>query len=278
MSRRIGLSCLHVLLASALCCGGCDQTPATPAAPSVSARAQAPAPGDEAGQGNGYTFSIRYPQLPAEATALMPALRTYAGARKQEFLDARAADESTNGPEYSLDLEFNVARRTAEFVSVLANGSAYTGGAHPAPIIAAFNVHGGDAKLTAITDLFTDPTAGLQALSAESRRQLEARNEARLRETTADKNLASALKDMRDWVERGTGPTAANFGVFLVDGLEAKAIGLTLIFPPYQVASYAEGMQQIEVPAKVFFHLLKPDYRDAFQVDTEAEKLAPGVR
>ena len=82
---------------------------------------------------------------------------------------------------------------------------------------------------------------------------------------------------MREAVERGTEPVPANFSVFLVDGLETKAIGLTLIFPSYQVASYADGAQQVEVPAKVFYALLKPEYSDAFQIDTEAAKLAPGA-
>jgi len=120
--------------------------------------------------------------------------------------------------------------------------------------------------------------AALATLSEEARRQLEGRYETRLREGTPDQAQASALKKMREWVERGTEAKPENFAVFLVDGLETKAIGLTLVFPPYQVAAYADGTQQLEVPAKVFYPLLKPEYREAFQIDTEAGKLAPGAR
>jgi hypothetical protein len=269
-------------LAGVLCAsGGCDRQPAAlepSVTPISSAEAEEPAASEDAGQGIGYAFHIRYPQLPSDWDALAQALRTYAGKQKRDLIAARAAEDDTNAPPYSLDLEFVVSRRTAEFVSVLANGSAYTGGAHSAPIAASFNLCTGSGKLIGLSDLFADVDGALRALSAESRRQLEGRYEARLRDTTPAKDLAAALTGMHDRVERGTEPTPASFAVFLVDGLEAKAIGLTLIFPPDQVAADADGTQQIEVPAQVFYALLKPEYRDAFQIDTEADQLAPGVR
>jgi hypothetical protein len=89
---------------------------------------------------------------------------------------------------------------------------------------------------------------------------------------------ASDIQSMRRWIEKGTAPDAANFAVFLVDGLDTRAIGVTVIFPPYQVAPYADGPQQVEVPAKVFYDLLKPEYKNAFAIDTEANKPAQGVR
>jgi hypothetical protein len=117
----------------------------------------------------------------------------------------------------------------------------------------------------------------LQALSDECRRQLQGRYEASLRQITGDsKALESLLKSMQAGVEHGTQANAANFAVFLIDGIDSKAIGLTLIFPQSQLAAVSGGEQQVEVPAKVFYDLLKPDYRDAFSVDTE--ELKRGVR
>ena len=271
------LTCL-VLAGALSLLVGCDRAPSVPAPAAGDAAAPKPASTEDAGNGNGYTYHVRYPQLPSEWGVLADALRTYASARKKDFLDARLADESTDGPPYNLDLEFNIARRTSDFVSVLANGSASTGGAHPAPIVASFNLHTSDGKLIDLTDLFADSSVALNTLSAEARRQLEGSYEARLRETTPEKDQAAALKNMREWVGRGTEATPENFAAFLVDGLETKAIGLTLIFPSYQVAAYADGTQQVEVPAKVFYSLLKPEYRDAFQIDTEAANVAPGLR
>jgi len=271
------LTCLLVACTFSLL-AGCDQTPA-PAAPTTTvASTQQPAPNEDVGQGNGYAYHVRYPQLGPEWSALGDALHTWAAARKREFLDARLADDDTNAPPYNLDLEFNIARRTSDFVSVLADGSVDTGGAHPAPLVASFNLRTSDGKLIELADLFTDPRVALEALSTEARRQLEGTFEAKLRETTPERDQAAVLKGMHEWVARGTQAQTQNFAAFLVDGLETKAIGLTLIFPPYQVSSYADGTQQVEVPAKVFYPLLKPEYRDAFQIDTEADKLAPGVR
>lgn len=277
MSLRL-VACLVLACCTGLI-AGCDQAPPAVSAPDNVAKAPDPGANEDAGHGDGYAFHIRYPQLPAEWNPLATALRAYAEAQKKDFLAASTDDApAANAPPAHLDLEFNIARRTSDFVSVLASGSVDTGGTHPAPIVASFDLHTGDDKLIALSDLFGDADAALKALSMEARRQLEGRFEAKLRETLPEKDQAGAVQSMREWVERGTAATAENFAVFLIDGLDAKAIGLTLIFPPDQVASYAEGTQQIEVPAKVFYKLLKPEYSDAFQIDTEAEKLAPGVR
>jgi len=276
MSPR-SLACLIVAWTVTLL-SGCDQTASVPTAPALSPPGGQAMADEDAGEGNGYAYHVRYPPLGPEWSTLADALRTYAAARKKEFLDARLADETTNAAPYTLDLEFNIARRTSDFVSVLANGSIFTGGAHPAPLIASFNLHTPDGKLIELADLFADSRVALDAMSAEARRQLQGGYEAKLRESTPEKEQAAALKNMHEWIERGTQGKADNFAVFLVDGLETKAIGLTLIFPPYQVSSYAEGAQQVEVPAKVFYQLLKPEYRDAFQIDTEANTIAPRVR
>jgi Protein of unknown function (DUF3298) len=276
MSPR--LIAFSIALATAFV-AGCDQIPPGPAvsAPPISnATAQEGTSNEDAGQGNGYVFHIRYPQLQEQWLPLEHALHVFAAAQKKDFLDARVADEHTDTPAYSLDLEFNIARRTADFVSVLSNGSVYMGGAHPNPILVSFNLHSTGGKLIAIDDLFADPTAALKALSDESRRQLEGRYDAtpqgeNRKQSTADR------QQMYAWIERGTEPKADSFKVFLVDGLDSKAIGLTLIFPPYQVASYADGPQQIEVPAKVFYAFLKPEYRDSFAIEATADKITPGA-
>jgi hypothetical protein len=183
-----------------------------------------------------------------------------------------AADRATDTPLAALDLEFDIARRTEDFISVVARETAHSG-ADAAPAIASFVLHPADGKLLSIVDLFTTPTTALQALSDESRRQLEGRYEANLRQSAGNENtLAPLLKNMQSGVEHGTLADAANFTVFLIDGIDSKAIGLTLIFPQAQLAASSGGEQQVEVPAKIFYELLKPEYRDAFSVDTEELK------
>lgn len=254
---------------------GCGRQPnGATAQPIASAAAAESAGAEDAGRGEGYSFRIRYPELDPRWPALTRALHVFAAENKREFLGFVEADDGrpAGASPYWLNLDFAVARRTADFVSVLASGGMFTGGAHGMPISASFNLHLADGRLVELGDLFDDPRAALAALSEECRRQLEGRFEANLREQIGEgKALAPALERMRDWVARGTEPVARNFAVFLIDGLDGKAIGLTVIFPPYQVASYADGEQQVEVPAKVFHALLKPEYRDAFLIDSEAD-------
>jgi hypothetical protein len=277
---------LRVLLPGllALSTTACN-TPTTGSSAPVSADAR-PAHADvatasalaEEGRGESYEFHIRYPELPPEWNALNQALHSYAAQRKQAFLDALppAAERAANTPLAALDLEFDIARRTEDFVSVLARETMHSG-TDTAPAIGSFVLHTTDGKLLSIVDLFTTPDAALQALSDECRRQLEGRYEAGLRQNAGDGNtLAPMLKSMQDGVEHGTAAAAANFAVFFIDGIDSKAIGLTLIFPQTQLAASSGGEQQVEVPAKVFYNLLKPAYRDAFAIDTA--ELKPGVR
>ncbi|MEO8959078.1 MAG: DUF4163 domain-containing protein [Rudaea sp.] len=283
LAGRFHLGSLIALVATSVCLAGCSAD--QPSAPSASAISAAAASEHDisidAGNGTGYTFRIKYPQLSTRMATLTAALHTFANNAKQAIVSAGTDTRSKDEPTYTLDLEFDVARNTSDFVSVLATGSEFTGGAHGLPIQASFNWHRSDAKLVALSDLFVDADAALRALSDESRRQLEGRFETRMRDDSSAMTAtqkASEIASMKSWIESGTAPKATNFEVFLVDGLDTQAIGLTLIFPPYQVASYADGAQQIEVPAKVFYSLLKPEYRDAFAIDTEAEKLSPTAR
>ncbi len=232
-----------------------------------------PTPDEDVGRGAGYSYKIRYPELDAQWQALHDALHAYAETQKKDFLAAQGGERSPNTGDYQLDITFTVARRTDDFTSVLVAGSSFTGGAHPSPLTASFVAHNAANRLVAIGDLFTDENAALKILSDEARAQLQGRFEAQLREQLGDGDtLTKSLVDMRAWVERGTEPKPENFAVYLVDGLESKAIGLTLVFPPYQVAPYVDGAPQVEVPARLFHAALKPEYVAAFHWDTEAEK------
>jgi hypothetical protein len=275
MSRTFVLPlALSCLLAGLLC--ACDSSPPPANGDGVSGTAHSAGLAED-GRGDGYEYHVRYPELAAEWTALNKALRAYASERIRQLLDkTTAAERSANAAPAVLDLEFNIARRTEAFASVLAQGTLRAAD-RTDQLAAAFVLHVDSGKLVAITDLFTDADAAVRALSSECARQLQGRYEAGLRQNGADgKTLASAVKAMQQGVARGTAPDAANFAVFLVDGIDSKAIGLTLIFTQAQLGMSSGGEQQVEVPSKVFFELLKPEYRDAFTVDVQA--LAPGVR
>lgn len=275
---RLLLPCVLMLLASA-----CNSP--TPSAPAVDTANAHPiqseladtSPAEEA-RGQGYEFHIRYPELAPKWKTLSQALRSYAALRKQQFLSTvpPVVDRAVDTPVVAVDLEFDVARRTEDFISVLARETTHSGAdaaRATTTTTASFVLHAEDAKLLSIADLFSTPDAALWALSDECQRQIEGRYEAALRLNGGDaKTLPPLLKSMRAGVEHGTAARAANFTVFLIDGIDSKAIGLTLIFAQAQLAASDGGEQQVEVPAKVFYDLLKPEYRDAFSVDTEELK------
>ena len=266
-----------VLLAGVILLAGCEKTP--PAAPASTA-APAPAattnPGSvadrqEVTRRDDVEAKIHYPALRDELAPLDRAMHAYADAQKASLVtrmkQVEAAPERSEKPG-RLDLDFTIATQTQDFVSALADGEGEFGGAHPLSLRATFTQHLATGKIVALSDLFADLDAALKAFSVEARRRLEPEFEGKLRaENLADKLLAERTKSMHDMLDAGTEPKADNFAAFLVDGVDGKAIGITLIFPATQVASYVDGPQQVAVPARVFYGQLRPEYRDAFAVD-----------
>lgn len=215
-------------------------------------------------------YTIQFPELAPELATLDQALHVYAEDVRRKFdADLAVRKENAAAPPH-LRLQFNVATRTQDFVSVIASGETDLGDAHAQPLAATFTEHLPSAKIVALDDLFGDPAAAVQLLSKEARRRFEADAEVRLRQQNlVDAQLTERLKTMRAAVEQGTGANPQNFSAFLIDGVDGKAIGLSLQFQPGQVAATAQGAQQLEVPAKIFYAMLKTEYQDGFAVDKE---------
>ena len=262
-------------LAAGIALGACSQ-PAPPTAPAnanVPPAAAAPVDRQDVSHRDSIESNVHYPALREELAPLDRAMHAYADAQKaalaERMREAVPASERQERPG-RLDLDFTVATQTQDFVSAIADGQGEFGGAHPLPLRGTFNQHLATGRIVALTDLFSDTEAALKALSVEARRRLAPDLEARLRaENLTDKALAEREKTLHTLLEEGTEPKSDDFAAFLVDGVDGKAIGITLIFPPAQVASYAEGPQQVAVPARIFYAQLKPEFRDAFAVDRD---------
>lgn len=66
-------------------------------------------------------------------------------------------------------------------------------------------------------------------------------------------------KIIRDgWIESGAS-NSENYSNFILTGDKDKIDGIKIIFPPYQVGSFKEGVYEVEVPAKVFSKYLKQE-------------------
>jgi uncharacterized protein DUF3298 len=204
-----------------------------------------------------YTIEARLPRLDPDWAPLRQALEAYVADKKAAFLAGLklqpARDQARQMP-WDLDLETEVVGQAGRLVSVKVQGSSFTGGAHPTPILDTFTYDTQARKIVSLDDLFTDAPAVELALAAEARRQLL---------TRLDDNMP--LVSSADAVNDGTQPGQHHFDTFtLSPGQDGRAANLTLLFPPYQVAAYVAGTQAVDVPVGVFAPWLKPDYRTSF--------------
>jgi hypothetical protein len=206
-----------------------------------------------------YTMELRLPDLPPTAAPLHAALDRYVEAQKRSFfasLEAPGARERARDMPWDLDLDIALAARTDRFINVQVDGSAFTGGAHPAPIVASFTYDLHKSRVVGLAELFDDPQAAEVAFATAARRQL----------LTALDDEDDPLPSDSQQIDAGTAPGKNHYQVFgLLTGTDDKVHGLSFIFPPYQVAPYAAGSQVIDVPSGTFAALLKPEYREAFR-------------
>jgi hypothetical protein len=228
-------------------------------------------PGDHADTRQ-YKIAIDLPTLPANEKPLADALRATVDHAKRDFLDALPDPKQLSelaDRQFEMRLRFNVATNTPAFTSVRETGMQDTGGAHPIPVEAAFVFDRKAGKLITLDDLFTHPDAARTALANFAHDTLLKRLMAH-----APKPGEGSPQAIREWktnmtqmLGTGTRPTSTNYSVFVVragTAPDAASPGLTLVFPPYQVAAYVYGTQTVDVPASVFAKFLKPGYAGAF--------------
>lgn len=219
-----------------------------------------------------YKIDIGYPPLSAEEAPLAATLHKVAALAKQEFL--QALPDPDRFPEFAdrqmrLLIDFRIAARTPDFISVRETGMQDTGGAHPIPVDSTI-VYAARAHHTVpLDDLFINADAARKALSDYARAELTKKIMAQAPKPGegSPEAIAEWKTNAQKMIDDGTQPTTQNFANFIVraGGNATQASpGLTLIFPPYQVAAYVYGTQTVDVPAAVFAKELKLQYRDAF--------------
>lgn len=247
-------------------------TPATVIAAPAASAGSAPLPGDQVTTRH-YRIAVTLPAVPAGERPLAAALRTTADDAKRAFL--KALPDPGQFPEFAghrfeLLLKFRVAANTRAFTSVRETGMQDTGGAHPLPVEAAFVYDRRGGTLMTLDDLFADPDAAHEALAKFARAALLERFLAEAPKPVGGVSAQPGRawrSNMLQMLDNGTRPTRVNYSLFVVragNGEDAPSPGITLVFPPYQVAAYVYGTQTVEVPAGVFAKFLKPDYRSDF--------------
>ncbi len=118
-----------------------------------------------------------------------------------------------------------------------------TGGAHPNSTFGTltFNTNGDKIELA---DLFTLGARYLDALSKASYNSVVAQLKNRFGPTVDDNQL--------DWIRRGTEPSSETLQFFYLSNGN-----LVLLFPPYQVASYAAGTFETPIPLASLSDILR---------------------
>ncbi|MEI9888713.1 MAG: DUF4163 domain-containing protein [Rhizomicrobium sp.] len=185
-------------------------------------------------------ISVSYPQT--GNTAIDAVLLAYARGQVDTF-KGYAKDFMGDNP-YSLDVGYDVERNDGKMLGLSFGESAYTGGAHGSNTMTAFNFLLPDGAQVFLPEI-VDGQRGIDRVSKLVVPRL-------IKEIATGE---SAMSDP-DWVGRGAGPLADNFKVFV--WLPGK---LHIYFPPYQVAAYAAGPQEIVIDQKDLKGVIRADWR-----------------
>lgn len=238
----------------------------SPAAAPPAASPPAVALADIAESDPRYVVGISFPPGIGRYPGLASELKRYADAARTELMTAVAGLDGPpeTGP-FDLTLTFTELLSTPHLVTVGAEGSTYTGGAHGLPLIARFNWLTREQRLLTAAELIPQPQ-GWAAVAPVIRAGLRAALEQRLADDdvpVADRKLLA--EQAGKTIEEGTRPMPANFAHFepVVDR-SGVITALRFVFPPYQVAAYADGTQKVEVPAHVLRPHVAPAYRGLF--------------
>jgi hypothetical protein len=162
------------------------------------------------------TVTVTYPTI--GDTAVTAVIAQDIEARVASFEQAVAS--ATPAQQFELTGGFNRPYLTRDRLSYVQTVYEYTGGAHGMTHVAGRNLRRPDGGEIKLTDVFRKDSDYLQYLASSSRSQLRSR-------------LPSVFED-------GLEPTRENF-----DNFYLGPDSFVVIFPQYQVASYAAGTQEV---------------------------------
>lgn len=138
------------------------------------------------------------------------------------------------GP-WFLSYDAEVTRNDAAFLSLVLRGSIYTGGAHPNQIYETFVFNfEEESSLMNLEDVF-NPLAAIRDPDTGAELDWLDFVSAKIQLALLDQEYSDA-----DWIREGAGAKVSNYELFYLTDT-----GITFIFPPYQVAPYAAGPQEV---------------------------------
>ena len=172
-------------------------------------------------------------------------------------------DEATTGQNwfrgYTLDIAYHATVVLDDVISIEETYSTYTGGAHPNYALSGGVYRKGAPEPLALGTFVTDPAAfNNQVIAA-----LVAEKIARGYEETAQASIQSEIREML-----APSPDHPDLykGNFVLDPSTqaGKLGGITVLFSPYDVGSYAEGSYEITLTAVDLLPILTADWAPRF--------------
>jgi hypothetical protein len=199
----------------------------------------------EANRRKRYTITAKYPQalgarsenLAALNAALASLITEQVSGFKKDF---QPPEERMGTVGSSFNSEYTVELATSDLVSInFGISTYYEGAAHPNHNAVTFNYWFETGKTLTLADLFKPNSNYLAALSDYSVKALRRR-------------LAPEIDD--EWIQKGAGAEADNY-----QNWNITRRGLKVTFDPYQVASYADGPQEVVIPYSALRSIINPD-------------------
>ncbi|MGV8120077.1 MAG: DUF3298 and DUF4163 domain-containing protein [Candidatus Xenobiia bacterium LiM19] len=166
-------------------------------------------------------------------------IHNYFQSQVKEFRDDFRQGESagvTDVP-WSLYYSYEINYKSASLVSILFTGSNYCGGAHPSPIFYSVNFDLEKGRTVEMKDLFKKGSGYYEKMSAICISDLKKRD----------------ISSNNELINEGASSKAENFECFYF-----KSDRLVILFPPYQVAPYVAGPQEVMIPFRSLRDLIDP--------------------
>ncbi len=201
----------------------------------------------------GYRVDVHYPNV---AILSHPDLAQEANAVLERFVqdviesfkeDVRDTPQHEDQPESDLAMRWQALLVSPVFLSLRFDYSTYlSGAAHPSTETRIVNYHLEQRRLYNTEDIFSSSTQALPLLASLSIPALKEILVKDIEITSSDQFI------------NGTQPFYENYRVV---GVTKK--GILVIFNPYQIAPYARGTIQAELPLSSFSENIKKEIRDA---------------
>lgn len=207
-------------------------------------------------QSKAFDISVSYPQTGNKA--LDAVLADYARKQVADFKTFEP-DLAAGDHQYTLDVTYDVERNDGRMFAILFTEFADTGGVHPNTDFAAFNFVLPSGEQVFLPEI-VDGARGMKRVS--------------------DLAIAQLIKTI------GTGPDSMSSKDDITSGAAPDALSLKdslwlpkelhIHFPPYQVAAYAAGPQEVSIPLADLKGYIRSDWR-APQPSFDCKKAATPV-